>query len=246
MEILNNGSLVTNNMHSPTNEPEQELDIRCGRCPPSDRAAFPAPGWARLEASNAQWLDPDSQLPTGEFWARSDSPPSPGQHRQILVSHPFSAKRDASFWAFFVPAYAAVNGWAEAPEAIPESAFARCRFQAVLRREHSSAWIAVSIDEVIALNQLEHRFPSAPDALPSPDFHQCVNSAHFADWEVVEANSEGDVGVTIVVRRAAAKVHLVVFEYWSFHEDRVYGGNLELTEEQWSSFCRHMRSRPES
>ena len=212
-------------------EMNEELNLFCGSC----SAASP-PHWAAFSASNAEWLDPDAPIPAGNIWPRSDTPPEAGQLRTIRVRHPFRAPGDAPFWILYLPARAAENGWAEAPETIPHSAFALCRLETVVQREKAAAWISVRIDDVVPLPALVTRIPAQHPPLSPLASHQTLRRAAFENWEVLEGNTEGDVGVWVIALHSAHKVHLLVQEEWSFHEDVVCAGNVELTREQWVAF----------
>jgi hypothetical protein len=193
-------------------------------------------GWAVLKAFNAEWIDPGENPPPGDIWRRSDVGPEPGQTRLIHMSHPRDTTREAPFWVIFMPAKASENGWASAPESIPESAFALCHIEEVVQQKNSFAWIRVRIDDAIRLSDLENRFAPVKVPIPQAESHQTSEHACFEDWEVVEGNTEGDLGVCYVAHRRAGTVHLLVEEHWLFDEDNIYAGHLELSEEQWQSF----------
>jgi hypothetical protein len=213
----------------------EELNLLCGSC-----SASHPPAWAAFTASNAEWLDPDAPIPAGNVWTRSDVSPQAAQLRTIRVTHPCRAAGGAPFWVLYLPARAAENGWAEAPETIPHSAFALCRLEKIVQREKASAWLSVRIDDVAKLPALVERIPAQRAALSPPGSHQTFRRAAFEHWEVLEGNTEGDVGVWVIALHAAQKVHLLVQEEWSFHEDIVCAGNVELTEEQWAAFSHEL------
>lgn len=224
--------------------PKDLLDLRCDCCdlpPPAVSAKTAA--WVSVRGHSAEWLDLDSTRTAGREWRRSDACPEPDTRRYVKVPYPFSANRDAPFWLLFMPGLASENGWCSHPETIPESAFVRCSLIEVLEREKSSAWISVAIDDVVKITELERNFHPMNGPLPALERHQTVERARFHEWEAIEGSSEGDVGVWFIARHSLQKVHLLVEGKWSFHEDEVYAGNLELTEEQWSSLCDGMQVR---
>ena len=220
----------------------EALNLRCATCastdPPLARSAVV---WAELEAyGGAEWLDAGVSLPTTDAWPRSSIMPLTGRHRHIRVSHPFAAATGGSFWVTFVPGSAALNGWAADPETIDESALVLCRMVEIARRAESWAWILVAVGDVVPLPELERRIPPRLSLMPQAERHRTVVQTSFRDWELIEGSSEGDVGAWFLARRSPHKVRLIAAGQWSFHEDTVWAGNLELVEGQWERLCAGM------
>jgi hypothetical protein len=221
----------------------KDLVLRCRTCNSADRSSVQSPPWVAFEASRAEWLDPEAALPTSDEWERSSIIPLADSERHIRVSHPFAAASGALFWVMFATGPVAFDGWAEHPEAIAASAFAHCRLVDIARRAESWAWIRVAIDDVVPVPELERRFPPRVGSLPPRVRHIRVVRTSSQDWELIEGSSEGDVGAWFLVRHSRQKVHLLIEGYWSFHEDTVWAGNMEVTEEQWVSFRDGMELR---
>lgn len=214
-----------------------ELDLRCPACLRVQRAATVAPPWVQLTAWNAEWLDAGADLPAGDVWTQSDTAPRAGEGRKMRVRHPFHASRGEVFWVVYVPALISENGWADAPEEISKAAFARCRLEEVLQREADSAWIAVRVDEVLALAELERRFPAAKGPVAPMVRHARMRQVRHAEWDVIEGNTESDAGIWVIARHAADEVHLLVQEEWWPHEEATCAGHVVLGIEEWAQFC---------
>jgi len=164
--------------------------------------------------------------------------PLTGHRQHVKLHHPFAAAIGESFWLMFMPAAAALNGWADVPEAIATSAFVHCRLHEIIQRAESWAWVVVVIEDVVSIAEMERRFPARIGPPPDAQWHQTLIRTRFQDWDLIEGSSEGDVGAWFLVRRSQHKLHLVGAGRWSFHEDLVCVGNLEITDEQWERLCR--------
>jgi hypothetical protein len=197
--------------------------------------------WSELEAyCNVAWLEEGAALPDNDIWARSSKLPLTGHRRHVKLYHPFAAAFGESFWLMFMPGAAALNGWSEAPEAIITSAFVRCHLDEIIQRAESWAWVAVVVEDVISIPELERRFPARIGTPPDSQRHQSLIRTRFQNWDLIEGSSEGDVGAWFLARHSQQKLHLVGAGRWSFHEDLACVGNLEITAEQWERLCREM------
>jgi hypothetical protein len=110
----------------------------------------------------------------------------------------------------------------------------------IARRAESWAWILVAVGDVVPLPELERRIPPRLSLMPQAERHRTVVQTSFRDWELIEGSSEGDVGAWFLARRSPHKVRLIAAGQWSFHEDTVWAGNLELVEGQWERLCAGM------
>ncbi len=220
--------------------PTQSIQLRCPACGSVDRlVSQPRASWVSIEAyGGGEW--PGASLPTGEVWLHSNIVPRPGDDRHVKVSHPFAAVSDELFWLMFVPGFSGPDGWADNPETIASSAFVLCRLAKVVKRAASWAWFAVAIDDVLAMPEIERRFTARFGQLPQTERHQTVVRTSFEGWELIAGSSEGDVGLWLLARRAQQSIHLLAEGRWSFHEDVVRAGNLEISGKQWERLSEGM------
>ncbi len=95
------------------------------------------PDWARLSLiDKVEWSD--TSLPHHhEQWQRPDECPEVGARRTVKV--PYDPGATATFWITFQPALSLINGWAEFPNELENSAIAEVK----LVERFSETWIGV-------------------------------------------------------------------------------------------------------
>jgi hypothetical protein len=191
------------------------------RCPP----------WASLTGFGGcvEWLPR-----LDEPWARLNATPRVGEIHRLAVRDPFCADSAEVFWALYVPALAALNGWDEHPEEIVQSALVACSLQAVVECSERAAIVAVKAEAVIGVDEIAARFPTPrggwlSDMLPArADRYQTVHQA--GRFVYLDYYEQGNCGAGLVCEREAGQITAILLLEWSPGEDHVYAGRRPLTD----------------
>ncbi len=129
---------------------------------------------------NAQWSDFGEDVPdlSEEHWERSSITPSPGEKRTVFIEVPFDESLGSDFWLLFEPALIYFNGPDDAPDDIDKCAVARCRFDKVLAADAFSAWIRITVLNVIPLSEIYKYYDEAASDDPINELDE------FSDYEI--------------------------------------------------------------
>ncbi len=185
-----------------------------------------------------EWSDFCAEVPalSQRHWERSSNAPVKGETRRVYVRKPFDEVVGSEFWVKFEPALLHFNGWEEASEAdIRNCAMVRCRFERILQFDAVSAWIEVSILQVIPLDGLYRCYEEHITPVPLDCFGgwQRETETLFQNdrWQVVGWSAQGDCGETRwIYTDEDSKRHLVLALRFGFDEEVLYLGNVTASE----------------
>ncbi|MBR6101130.1 MAG: GNAT family N-acetyltransferase [Ruminococcus sp.] len=119
-------------------------------------------------------------------------------------------------------------------------AIVRCRLDRVLTATEYSAWVEVTVLDVIGFAELPERYPptkaehTLEELLDYPQ-KSCDNYIDYDDegWKDLSWSAQGDVGTGGIIRRDIyGQRHLIIESFFSFHDDITYFGNIVSTKEQ--------------
>ncbi len=214
-----------------------EISFKCRACGnPGDPVQVP--DWAKLWgfAGCHSWLEDAVPSPDDPI-LQLNQLPKPGERRRLLVSHPFRARSDRSFWLLFTPALSAANGWDDTPEELPDSGLVYCRLTADLgaRGQHGRA-IEVEVLDSFFTIEAAQRFTAIESGKLEDIYDTGRGRAEFEGLRYLSWNGEGDIGGWFVFQHLAGGWVAILYAEWDFHRDYVYAGHRPLTGEESAAF----------
>ena len=186
-------------------------------------------GFSELVYDGFEWLEAGESVPTldEKIWTRSESVPKVGEKRFLKVSAPFNQDIGDCFNMLFSPALSALNGWEDYPEELSDSAVVVCKFEGIVQSDEYRAWIEVSVEGVIPLEDLHKHYPcvETTDAV-GYGFDLTLDFRHER-WEFYSYSAQGDFGEwRLVYVDDNGLRHIVLIGEYSMHKDFVCCGNV--------------------
>lgn len=198
-----------------------------------------------------QWSDFDENVPelSEQNWVRSELTPAVGENRTVFVQSPFDEEIGNEFWLLYEPALLYFNGWGDCTEEdICKCAIVRCRFQKVLISNEYSAWIRVTVQEVVFLHELYKYYEEVRENVPIGAFEEIPKETDFQNdrwhvtsfeeipeetdfqsdrWHVTSWTAQGDCGeIKWIYTDENGIQHLVMKLWYAFDEEVFYVGNI--------------------
>lgn len=186
-------------------------------------------GFSELVYDGFEWLETGESVPTldEKIWTRSESVPKVGEKRFLKVSAPFNQDIGDSFNMLFSPALSALNGWEDYPEELFDSAVVVCKFEGIVQSDEYRAWIEVSVEGVIPIEDLHKHYPlvEMTDTV-GYGFDLTLDFRHER-WEFYSYSAQGDFGEwQLVYVDDNGLRHIVLIGEYSMHKDFVCCGNV--------------------
>lgn len=217
-------------------ENSSRLCIPCSVCGQDTYPPTKVPKGFHISAydSMLEWMDASETRPgiSKHIWNRCVKTPIKNEKRIVNVSFPFNFALNDRFWSFYQPANAYLNGFS-APEEFELVAAVQCRFDEIYEQNGHSAWVGVTIMEVIGLREMCDKWPVYPcndyldEILDSP-YHGL--SEKFGDWVECSWSAQSDLGAwAILLKQNFGKYHMVAYGEWDFHKCDVYFGNIKTS-----------------
>ncbi len=211
-----------------------EIKFRCKCCKQLVEMNRTIPeGFADWAYNNISWSDFDEKVPmlSENIWVCSDRIPKANEMRTIKVTSPFEEKTGSEFNIMFRPASILCNGWGEYPEDIDKCAVVRCRFEKILAVNEYEAYIRVKVMRVIPLSEIHRAYKPVftDDDLESfAGMAKCdTTECRTEKWEAEYWTGQGDIGENkLMYIDDNNQRHLIIMEYYDFHEDIAYIGNI--------------------
>ena len=208
----------------------ERLRLKCKVCGEFHDIVKKAPaefeGWAY---SVVEWSDLTDQVPplSEEHWPRSETLPRTGETRIIKVGVTFDEFPGNGFYADYRTADAFFNGH-ETEDQLGNSAIVKCRFDEVLLSDEYSAWIRVTVLQVLPYDKLAELLPTRYINEALEDYIQVDDTEDIGEkWRIITWSAQGDLGDTIFIFKDSSNVrHMVVRENWCMSKDIVYFGNV--------------------
>lgn len=186
-------------------------------------------GFCELAYDGFEWLEVGESVPSLDerIWTRSNSVPEVGETRVIKVSAPFNQNIGDCFNMLFSPALSALNGWEDYPEELFDSAVTVCKFEKIIQADEYRAWIEVSIEDVIPLEDLYKRYSCVETTdVIGYGFELRQDFSHKC-WEFYSFSAQGDFGEwQLVYVDNNGLRHIVLIGEYSMHKDFVCCGNV--------------------
>ncbi|MCM1131991.1 MAG: hypothetical protein NC340_00810 [Ruminococcus flavefaciens] len=190
-------------------------------------------GFADWAYNNIIWTDFDEKVPppSKNIFMNSDRIPRAGELRTIQVASPFAESVGSEFNAIFSPVSILGNGWGEYPEDIDKCAVVRCHSEKILAIDKYGAYLRVKVQHVTPFAEIPDTYEPVftDDDLESvAGMCKCDTVECRTDkWEAVYWTGQSDIGENklICIDRNRLR-HLIIIEYYDFHEDIAYIGNI--------------------
>lgn len=186
-------------------------------------------GFSELAYDGFEWLEVGESVPPLDerIWTRSESVPKIGERRFLKVFAPFNQEKGERFNMLFSPALSALNGWEEYPEELSDSAVVVCTFEGVVQSDEYRAWIEVSVEDVIPLEDLHKHYPCVETTdVIGYGFDLTLDFRHER-WEFYSYSAQGDFGEwQLVYVDSDGLRHIVLIGEYSMHKDFVCCGNV--------------------
>ncbi|MBR5371919.1 MAG: hypothetical protein IK130_06865 [Oscillospiraceae bacterium] len=210
-----------------------ELRLKCKACKDYHDFDRRIPeGYAGWCYDNMEWLDPAEPLPSltqDEYWQRSETRPQIGETWKLCVTRPFHEQTGNTFYVVYESAYQFFNGYEKAEE-VDSSAIVQCRFERVFETDEITAWIEVTILDVIPFRELASRFPAYETCEPLGSFYSepCRDTdLNAPPWKLIYFSTAGEYGSykTIFTDENGVK-HLVLHSTFCGWSENTYFGNI--------------------
>lgn len=190
-------------------------------------------GFAEWAYNNISWTDFDEKVPllSKNIFMCSDRIPKADEMRTIKVSSPFEESVGSEFNTIFSPTSIFYNGWGEYPEDIDKCAVVRCRFEKVLAIDEYGAYLRIKVLQVIPFAEIHRTYePVFTDddlesfaGMAKCDTTECCTEK----WEAKYWTGQSDIGENKLICIDSNNLrHLIIMEYYDFHEDIAYIGNI--------------------
>ena len=202
------------------------------------------PALADLAAhDDGQWAEPGMDAPSGDWWPRATTAPTPGAETWVRVdARTKSTAVGDELWMLFRPELSALNGWDEHPADIAASAFVRCRVRAAKFDEPSRRhWRRVEVIEALGFRELETRFVARQRPELATWRLSTGSLTRYRDWELWFAPHD-DAGYWLLARLDQEAAHVVAAGEWlhgaNTDYDDAWAGHVVLPIPAWREICR--------
>ena len=186
-------------------------------------------GWAYYCSDNdTEWLERGEEIPPldcEEYWERREKRPEVGEICAVLVRKPFDEEIGNEF---YMQLRSPRDYFSDemTDEVIALGGIIKCRFESVVSRDEYKAWIKVRVLKVIMNDELYRafdEFEKGPLVWQREETYQYTEKwKHILIW-----SGQGDLGeVCDIFTDSGGREHLVMQNYWDFHNEYVYFGNL--------------------
>lgn len=186
-------------------------------------------GFCELAYDEFEWLEVGEGIPPIDenIWTRAENIPSIGEKRFLKISAPFNQNIGDCFNVLFSPGLSALNGWDEYPEELFNSAVAICTFERIIQADEYRAWIEVTIEDVIPLENLHKRYPCVETTDIIGYGFELELDFCYKCWEFYSYSAQGDFGEwQLVYVDSDGLRHIVLISEYSMHKDFVCCGNV--------------------
>lgn len=178
-----------------------------------------------------EWSDFGEDVPelSKQNWIHSELTPVVGETRTVFVRMPFDETIGNEFWLLYEPALLYFNSWEDCSEQdIANCAVVRCKFQKILISDEYSAWIRVTVQEVVFLHELCNYYQDIRGNI-SNAFKGITEETEFQNdrWHVTSWTMQNDCGEMkwIYIDENGIR-HLVMKLWYAFDEEILYIGNI--------------------
>lgn len=214
------------------------MRFKCGACnnfvekQPDTPKGFA--GWA-YSGNTVEWLAQGEEIPPLEsrIWLRREMIPKTGELCAVKVRLPFDEDMGGEFWAEFLQPNYYLSG-DESDETVGSSAIVRCRLESAAEIGEYAAWVMVRVLEAVPYAAVCEAFAEfAQDE--GLDRYCGFGGEKICDETEFETKSfrqmfwtmEGDVGEKrLIFTDKQGREHLVLLNFYTFHEDYTYFGNI--------------------
>ena len=212
--------------------------FKCGCCldDPAMNTQVPGSfaGWA-YSCERIEWLAQGAELPRldEQRFERLGTTPKVNEKYRLRVCMAFCQQLGSEFYMQYLSPqiYLSDNG---SDEAYRSCAIAKCRLDRVITATAYSAWVEVTALDVIGFAELPEKI--APQYTDKPLEEFCGYPLEHAEnyleydengWKDFDWTMQGDVGTSYLIRTDEKGVrHLICEQYYDFHDDITYFGNI--------------------
>ena len=191
-------------------------------------------GWA-YSCERIEWLAPSALLPAldeQKFERLCQTPRRDEKHR-LRVCMAFKQTLGSEFNMQYLSPRLYMSGDAS-DEIYRSCAIVRCRLDKVITAHAYAAWVEVTVLDVIGFAEMHERF--APQYTDSTLEEFCGYPLKHAEnyleydengWKDFNRTMQGDVGTSFLIHTDEQGVrHHIVQQYFDFHDDIAYFGNI--------------------
>lgn len=214
------------------------IQFRCSSCLQQTDMKMDIPkgyaGWA-YSCERIEWLAPDALLPAldEQRFERLGKTPKRNEKHRLRVCMAFRQELGSEFYMQYLSPKLYLSD-EPSDEIYRSCAIVRCRLDRVITATAFSAWVEVTVLDVIGFAQLHERFAAYETEQTLEDF--CEYPSPHADnymnydedgWKDFNWSMQGDVGTSFLIHTDRQGVrHLIMEQYYDFHDDITYFGNM--------------------
>lgn len=208
------------------------MRFKCGCCGEEVKKEPKVPegfvSWAYYcGESSMEWLESGEEIPPidSNAWIRREKRPEVGEICAIRVRKPFDEEMGNEFYMQLrSPRDYYTDEMTD--EVIALGGIIKCRLESVVSRDEYIAWIKVRVLEVFMNDELYKAFDEYEK---DPLVWQRKETEQYTEkWKNIQIwSGQGDLGETCdIYTDDDGREHLVMQNYWNFHDDYVYFGNI--------------------
>ena len=219
------------------------VSFRCGCCQSKVEMKTDTPpefaGWA-YSCERIEWLAQGAPLPRLDemhFERLGDTPKISEKHR-LRICMAFRQALGSEFYMQYLAPELYLSGEASG-ESYRRCAIVKCRLDRVICATQYSAWVDITVLDVIGYGDMHKRFePKTADCtLEKMCDYPLEHAENYIDyddegWKEFSWTMQGDVGAGGVICTDEKGVrHLIISQYYDFHNEITYFGNIVSRQE---------------
>lgn len=197
-------------------------------------------GWA-YSCERIEWLAPSAPLPAldeRKFERLCETPRKDEKHR-LRVCMAFKQTLGSEFYMQYLSPRLYMSGDAS-DEIYRSCAIVKCRLDSVITATAYSAWVNITVLDVIGFAELHKRFAPFETDQMLEDFcgYPLKHAENYLEydengWKDFNWTMQGDVGTSFLIHIDEQGVrHHIIQQYFDFHDDIAYFGNIISRKEQ--------------
>ncbi len=165
--------------------------------------------------------------------------PTLNQEYEVFLNGPLQLNLTNNFWSIYTNPHAHLEGF-ETEKDIQSVEFCFCEPIGVIETNDHTALVKIKVLKKVNLVHALKLKPFPARLLEefnslSPSSRYC-NVDNYKEYALIIANMEGDIGLTVIVKKEYAKNSIVAINEWDFHKNIWHSSSEKLSKEQSDKF----------
>jgi len=181
---------------------------------------------SHLQALPASW----SPLHDSKF--QLDKTPEIDSHYLISLTAPLRLNLKSPFWCVYLPPHALTEGIEKETE-FPLIRFCKCKYIASCDEGEQTSTLKIKVLEVLELSDGDRYNPPQLkwDSLlkDQKTLDRYSNTDNYKEFSKLSISVQGDLGVSVIIRKEGDTAVIVAINEWDFHLDLWHLCSIELS-----------------